>query len=186
MSENRLYRTMFEVCRVINSSLEPADVLEKIAERVTWAMDAKGCFIRLLSRDGNRLKPAAYYGLSERYAKKGEVQVAQSGLDKEVLKGGLVAIKNAATDPRFQYKEEAKTEGLVSVLVAPLTAADKRVIGVLRVYSGEEREFTGEEREFLTAIAALSAIALENARMYKALKRAHELTNAYNYQVFEE
>jgi len=186
MSENRLYKTMYEVCRVINSSLDPTDVLEKIAERVTWAMDAKGCFIRILSRDGKRLKPAAYYGLSKRYALKGEVEVEKSGMDKEVMKGEIVTVKDAATDPRFQYKDEAKEEGLTSLLVAPMTAANKTIIGVLRVYASQTREFTEEEREFITAIANLSAIALENARMFKALKRANELTNAYNYQVFEE
>ncbi len=186
MIENRLYKTMYEVCRVINSSLDPTDVLEKIAERVTWAMDAKGCFIRILSRDGKRLKPAAYHGLSKRYALKGEVEVEKSGMDKEVMKGELVTVKDAVSDPRFQYQDEAKEEGLTSLLVAPMTAPDKSVIGVLRVYAKEERDFTEDERNFITAVANLSAIALENARMFRALKRAHELTNAYNYQIFEE
>jgi hypothetical protein len=45
-------------------------------------MGVKGCFIRLLDRSGKILKPAAYFGLSERYAKKGVVEVAKSGLDR--------------------------------------------------------------------------------------------------------
>jgi len=61
-----------------------------------------------------------------------------------------------------------------------------RPIGVLRVYTGERRAFDAEEIGFLQAIANISAIAIENARMHQTLKRQMELINAYDYQVFED
>jgi GAF domain-containing protein len=72
------------------------------------------------------------------------------------------------------------------VLVAPLFVEGSRPIGVLRVYTGERREFDDEEIGFLQAIANISAIAIENARMHQTLKRQMELINAYDYQVFED
>ena len=161
MSKKRLYEIIYEVSRTVNSSLDPTEVLNRIAEQVTRAMDVKGCFIRLLDRTGKVLKPAASFGLSERYARKGTVEVAKSG-------------------------QEAAEEGLVSVLVAPLFVEGSRPIGVMRVYAGERREFEAEDIGFLQAIANISAIAIENARMHQTLKRQMELINAYDYQVFED
>lgn len=186
MSKKRLYEIIYEVSRTVNSSLDPSEVLVRIAEQVTRAMDVKGCFIRLLDRSGKVLKPAAYFGLSERYAQKGAVEVAKSGLDREAFAGQVVQIADAGTDPRFQYGDEARQEGLASVLVAPMFVDGSRPIGVLRVYTGTPRDFDGDEISFLQAIANISAIAIENARMHQTLKRQMELINAYDYQVFED
>ncbi|MBU1001367.1 MAG: GAF domain-containing protein [Proteobacteria bacterium] len=186
MSNQRLYKTIYTIASVINSSLNPKKVLSSIAEQVTGAMDAKGCFIRLLDATGEILLPDASYGLSKRYAQKGPVNVAKSLLDQDVLRGEAVFIPDVRTDKRFQYGAEAAEEGLVSLVVVPLTARGAKVIGVLRVYSGKPREFDAEEKEFLACIANLSGIALENARMFHALKRASELAEAYNYQTFED
>lgn len=186
MSQKRLYEIICEVSRTVNSSLDPGEVLKHIAEQVTQAMGVKGCFIRLLDRSGKILKPAASHGLSSRYATKGVVELAKSGLDQEAFTGKVVQITDVATDPRFQYGREAAQEGLVSVLVAPLLLEGARPIGVLRVYTDTKRHFEAEEIAFLQAIADISAIAIENARMHQTLKRQMDLINAYDYQVFED
>lgn len=186
MSSERLYKTIYGIAKVINSSLDPSKVNAGIAEEAARAMEAKGCFIRVLDRTGNILRPDAYYGLSERYAQKGPVEVEKSLLDQDVLRGEIVTIPDVRTDNRFQYGEEAAKEGLVSLLVVPLTARGGKVVGVLRIYSGEPREFTTDELDFLTCIANLSGIAMENARMYQALKRTSELAEAYVYQTFDD
>ncbi len=186
MPSSGLYKVIYEVARIINLSLKPSEVLTKITEETTKGMKAKGCFIRLLSKDGKTLEPGGYYGLSERYAQKGPVEVEKSKFDQDVLKGEIVAIADVRTDSRFQYPEEAVKEGLCSLVVAPLTVGGGRVIGSVRVYSGEERTFDQDELDFLRCIADLSGLALENARMYAALKRAQELAHEYTYQVFED
>ncbi len=183
--EKDYYRSLYEVARVINSSLDPTTVLEKIAEHVTLAMEAKACSIRLLDKQGKRLLVGAAYGLTRGYLRKGAVEVEKSGIDQEALAGNKVAIRNACTDPRFQYPEKAKEEGIASVMVVPLMVED-RAIGVLRVYSATCRDFTPEETEFLTAIANLSAIAIENARLHQALKADYELLAAYEYRLFDD
>ncbi len=186
MRNNGLYKIIYEVARIINLSLNPREVLNKIAEETAKGMDAKGCFIRVLSNDGRTLEAGAHYGLSDRYAKKGPVEVEKSKLDRDVLRGEIVAIKDVRKDPRFQYPEQAAEEGLCSLVVAPLSVGGGKVIGAIRVYAGEERTFDDDELDFLRCIADLSGLALENARMYTALKRAKELADAYTYQVFED
>jgi signal transduction protein with GAF and PtsI domain len=185
-SERNYYRTLYEAVKVINSSLEPMDLLGKIAEQTAKALEVKACSLRLLDRSGTNLLPGASYGLSKGYLRKGKVEVAKSQLDKEALAGNPVYIKDASSDARFQYQEAAKNEGITSLLVVPLKIEDKKIIGVMRVYSGRERAFEESEVEFLTIMANLSAIAIENARLHQALKSDYEMLTAFQYQTFED
>jgi len=178
------YRTLYEVAKCINSSLEPATVLRSIVEEVAKALGAKACSIRLLDRRGQTLLASTSYGLSKGYLRKGTVEVAKSRIDQETLAGNIVQIKDAGNDPRFQYPEAAKEEGIVSVMALPLTV-DGRSIGVMRLYCDSVREFDRSESDFATAIANLSAIAIENARLHAALKTDYELLTAYEYTFHE-
>lgn len=110
--------------------------------------------------------------------------MAKSRIDQETLTGHIVQIKDAGDDPRFQYPEAAREEGIASVMALPLTVED-RAIGVLRLYSDKVREFDQSEQDFATAIANLSAIAIENARLHQALKTDYELLTAYDYTFHE-
>lgn len=177
---------IYEIARRINMSLKPSEVLAMIAEQTTRAMHAKGCFLRLLSRDGKTLDPGASFGLSDRYARKGPVEVEKSRLDQEVLKGDIVTIADVCEDARFQYPKEAAEEGLRSLVVVPLSVGGGKIIGSIRVYSAEGRIFSQEDRDFLRCIANLSGLALENARMFAALQRSKQLADEYTYQIFEE
>lgn len=181
----RYFRTLAAVARVVNSSLEPANVLSAVAEQTALALDAKGCTIRLLDRSGKRLLPSAAYGLSKEYFRKGSVDLVHSEVDREVLSGKTIHIPNAQNDPRFQYGEAAKKEGIVTVLVTPLMV-EERPIGIMRIYTGSQRDFDDLESDFLRAVADLSAMAIENARLHQALKTDYEMLASYEHRIFED
>jgi signal transduction protein with GAF and PtsI domain len=164
------FRALYRVVTAVNSSLHLHTVLTLVTEKVAEAMSVKACSLRLLDRTRDVLTISAMYGLSQQYMQKGPVRLEKSQLDQQVLQGQAVYIRNAATDPRFQYPEQAHTEGIVSVFCVPL-ASKGQVLGVLRVYSGTEREFDAFDEEFLRTLASVSALAIENARLYEALKR---------------
>lgn len=176
--ENDYFIPLYEVAKVINASLAPAQVLEKIVTCVAKAMRVKACSLRILESRKKRLIMGAYCGLSEAYVRKGPIMVEESGIDKKALTGQTIWLKNAQTDQDFQYNEKALVEGIKSVLVVPLLI-ENQAIGVLRAYSEEEREFQGDEKRFLEAVANLSAIALENARLHQALQKDYDLLVAH-------
>ena len=176
------FMALYEVARVVNASLKPSKVLKEIVSRVSGVMTVKGCTLRLLDSRKKRLLMGAYFGLSDGYIRKGPVTVEQSGLDKKALKGKTVYLKDAQTDDDFQYKEKARAEGIKSVLVVPLTV-EKKAIGILRVYSEKVREFKEKEIKFLEAVANLSAIALENARLHQALRKDYDLLIDHKYRL---
>src|SRR4030042_3633159 len=144
------FAALYDVARVINASLEPLKVLEKIVQCVVRAMGVKASSIRLLDSRERMLVMGAASGLSKGYVCKGPILIGESGLDRKVLKGRTVWLKDARTSKDFQYGAMAQAEGSKSVLVVPLML-EKKAIGVLRVYVGGVRKFRDEAPKLLQA-----------------------------------
>ncbi len=176
------FNSIYNVAKVINGTLDVSQILSRIVRCVTETMKVKACSLRLLDTRGQRLMLGAYCGLSEEYLHKGPVLVKESGIDRKALKGGTIYLKDAQTDRNFQYRAMAKREGIKSVLVVPLQVGENS-IGVMRVYSATERTFDEQEIKFLEAVASLSAIAIDNARLYQALQRNYELVIESRYRL---
>jgi len=176
------FAALYDVARVINASLESSKVLEKIAQSVVKAMGVKASSIRLLDSRKRLLVLGAASGLSKGYIHKGPISIEASGLDRKVLKGRTVWLEDAQTAKEFQYGAMAKAEGIKSVLVVPLML-EKKAIGVLRVYAEKIRTFRDDELKFLNAVANLSAIALDNARMHETLQTRCDLMAAHKYRI---
>ncbi|HEY7416552.1 MAG TPA: GAF domain-containing protein [Ktedonobacteraceae bacterium] len=182
-STGRDYYTMlYRTALTISSSLELEQVLENIVEGATRAMEARGAVLRLLDQESGQLQIGAAYGLSTEYLKKGPVNIASSPLDSEMKDKqncSSVVILDVRTDPRFQYQEAAVHEGLVSALCAPLKAHGES-IGVIRVYTDKPVTFQDEDKKFLSVLASLAAQAIENARLYDAVKASYDgIVNAF-------
>lgn len=180
------FKALYDVTTVINSSLNPQVVLQKVVEQVASALSAKACTLRLLDRTGQYLLASASYGLSKGYLRKGQVELIKSRIDSDVLASAkTLCIKDVTADQRFQYPDAAKAEGIASILVAPLLV-DKKPIGILRIYTEKPRDFSQEEQDFLMAVAHVAAIAIENARLHEAMRTDYELLTKFNYQIFED
>ena len=124
----------------------------------------------------------AAFGLSETYLNKGALNADRSM--PEVLQGAPVCIKNAPDDPRIQYPEAAKSEGIVSMLSVPISVKDQ-IIGVLRIYTAQQRNFSDDECEFICGLSDMGGIAIDNARMYDHLKADHEKLIDETHRWFE-
>jgi GAF domain-containing protein len=168
------FDTLYRLARTVNSSLDIMQILGTIVTSTTEALAAKACSLRLLSPDGQRLFIGATHGLSASYRAKGPVDIANSQVDQSALQSkSPVQIDDVQTDRRFQYGARAREEGIASVVVVPLLVQDQP-IGVLRVYSGAPRTFSRQELGLLEAIASLSALAIENGRLYERLDRNYQ------------
>ena len=178
-------RTLYETSRAVNSSLNLSQVLSTIVRQATEAMGVKASSIRLLDEERRFLEVSAAYGLSDAYLTKGKVDPQRGEMDRLALQGKAVALLDATIDPRFQYPEEARKEGICSVLSVPMMLLDQ-AIGVLRVYTSEVRHFTQEETEFLMALASQGAAAIQNARAYRQLQELEEAKSRFIFAVTHE
>lgn len=157
----RYYRSLYQIAAAVNSARSRDRVLDTIVETVAEALKARGCSIMLLTADREALIHTAAHGLSDWYVRKGPVSTDRS--ISQALEGKPVAILDATADERVQYREQARQEGIASMLSVPMLLRED-IVGVIRVYTGNQHEFTSEEIYFVQAVANLGAIALENAR----------------------
>jgi GAF domain-containing protein len=167
------YTALYQAALTISSSLELDQVLQSIVKSTTEAMQVKACTVRLFDPETGQLRLSAVYGLSESYLAKGPVNIAQSHIDDEALCGRCVSISDVRTDERFQYKDAAREEGIVSVLCVPLEVHGT-AIGVMRVYTEEPVEFQEEDVQFLSVLASLAGLAIENARLYESIRNSFQ------------
>ena len=152
------------ITREISSSLELQEVLDQIVKSTCETTGSKGCALMLLDEAGQRLEVKSSYGLSDQYIKKGPLSADRSIFD--TLKGKPVIIEDATSDPRVQYPQEAKREGIASIVSLPIILR-KKVIGVLRLYTSIPCRFAQDDIDFLCAIAMQSGLAIGNANTYE-------------------
>ena len=166
------YETLLKVTKAISHSRDPEEVVLMTVESVKTALDVKGCTVFLLNRKTDELEVAASYGLSDEYINKGAVSALRS--IARSLEDGPTAVYDVSDDPRIQYPEAAKKEGIASILSVPIVVTG-HLIGALRIYTSEHWEFTLEDVNFVQAMAQIAGMAIEMARQYKGLKDSIEI-----------
>jgi GAF domain-containing protein len=159
---SQYFRLFFETAQAILSARNLQETLDSLVRHAAAALDVQAGSLRLIDENTNSLKQVASFGLSEAYLNKGPLNADQS--IPEALAGKPVCIKNAFDDPRIQYPEAIRTEGLNTLLSVPVVAGE-RVIGVLRLYSAEPRDYSDEDLEFISALAEMGGLAIANARL---------------------
>ncbi len=161
---NEYFRLFFETAQAILSASSLQETLDSLVQRTVAALEIKAGGLRLIDEESHNLKQVSSFGLSEAYLNKGALNADQS--IPEVLDGLVVYVKDACSDPRIQYPEAMRAEGIASVLSVPVIASDK-VIGVLRLYSAEPHDYSDEDIEFVSALAEMGGMAIVNARIYQ-------------------
>jgi len=151
------YETLIKITKSISHSKDSEEAVIMTVEGIKTALDVKGCALFIINREKNELELAASHGLSDEYINKGPLSSLQS--IAQVLADEPVAIYDVANDPRIQYPEAAKKEGISSILSVPVIARGE-LIGALRVYTSEPWEFTLEDVSFVQALAQIAGMAI--------------------------
>ena len=175
--ERELEDLYAEAEKAIQSSLELKEILNSINENVVRLFKVKGSSLLILNKKNQSLQLASSTGLSEGYLQKGIIDATKSV--PEVLKSGEpVMVQADQFESRLQYPEEARREGISTILSCPLKVQDK-ISGILRLYSPQPRSFSGEELDLLRKFAEQGARAIENALAYGKVRDDLEALQKY-------
>jgi signal transduction histidine kinase len=169
----KLFESLGSVSRTINSTLNLDEALRVITKEACELMSARMCSLMLLDESGEWLELRASYGAGSAYIKKPRLSCAESLIGVVVRRKKPLQATNVQLDSRYQNVELARREGLVSLLSVPLVFADQS-IGALSVYTAKPYNFSNEEIQILSALAELSAIAIEKARLYERVVDVEE------------
>lgn len=169
MDQDKHYLQLFmDVTKAITSNLNTDEVFNLIARKIPEVIGVDAATIRLLDTAGKKLVLHAASGLSEAYLNRGPVDMESSVMN--ALEGTPIAIADAPNDQRIKYPDEARREGIKSILVVPIPIKGK-ISGVLRLLTKTKREFKQPEIDFVAALAEQCGIAIENARIYEEQNR---------------
>ena len=169
----RLFESLASVSQTINSTLNLDDALNVITREACQLMDAKMASVLLLDESRDWLDLRAHHGAGPEYLNKPRLSVAESLVGNVVRRRRPIQDENVQTSGRYQNIPVARREGLVSLLSVPLLFGGQ-ALGVLNVYKGSPHVFSNEEVRILAALAELSGIAIEKARLYERIVDVEE------------
>ncbi len=156
-----------EVVRQVNQSLELERVVTLMARHGAQLLGGRGA--RLAMLDNDRLVTSAVFGDATD-------TIGSSAELGSVLAGEAVRCRQCVrtADLRAYGDQWARTgrgatlgEGRANGVAAPLLIGG-RAIGALTVFGNEARDFTEHDEALLLALGNHAAIAIENARLYRA------------------
>jgi len=153
-----------DIAELLTGQQDLQRVLDRIVADTARVMNCPFCSMRLYDPKTDELAVKAVYNLPAEYLRKGAVLRASSAVDDEALRGAIVYIEDMTRDPRIQYPEQARAQGLVSMLTAGMIYRGSPV-GVIRVYTDRRRRFRKAQRDLLRAVAYQAATAIVHAQL---------------------
>jgi two-component system, NtrC family, sensor kinase len=173
-----------KLTQAITSSLDPDEVLDLITRKVPEVLHVDAATIRLLDASGKNLMLRAAHGLSPAYLNRGTIDTEEPVF--KALKGKPIIIADAVNDPRINYPEATRQEGIQTIVVVPIPIRGQ-VMGILRLLTKGPRTYSASEIDFVAALGAQCGICIENARIFKEqqiqlnyFKAIHEISRKIN------
>ncbi len=166
-----------EAGHVLTQSLDFETVANRCVKRVIDIFNADDTTVFLLDQRSKTLKPVASAGqYSEQIMamtlKPGEGftgKVAESGEARIVNRIDLTEIGKQVPDTPVEPE---------SLMGVPLKIKDE-VIGVMTLSKLGEQEFEEEDLSFIENLADISAVAIQNARLYEEVKQSEKMKTLF-------
>ncbi len=165
---------LYAVSRSLHALIELDELLPAVVDKTKQLLEAEGCSLLLLDDSGNELYFP--YTSPENAAVAERLKTlrmpADKGIAGAVMKSGeSLLVPDVRADSRFYSAVDRQTGGNTrSILCAPLRT-QRGIIGVIEcINKSGERSFSESELTFLEALAGSVAVAIENAKLYQAVK----------------
>jgi GAF domain-containing protein len=183
--ENRLGRleSILEFSRELTSTISLQPLLDKIVGAAAELTESEAAGILLLNERADDLRFVVASHFADQLIDI-PVPIEGSIAGAAFSSGKPQIVPDVSADPRYYPVVEQLTGFEArSLLAVPLQFRDCR-IGVLEAENKRENGgFDEQDVETLTALAAHATVAIENARLVEALRKAHDLAEALRQAV---
>ena len=161
---------------LLATELEPAAILEEVADQAPALLEADACAIQLV--EGDELVVSAVGGsTAPPVAGTRSPSTARPGGDVVQTRSPVVHV-DAESDPRLVDDDPMLAAGHAAYLGVPLVGMEQGLQGVLAVYSVRPRVWREEEVEALAALAGNASAVLSNAELYQRVALERERSYA--------
>lgn len=170
---SRQITTLAKVGQLISSGQYLDEMLQLIVRMIAEMMQARVCSIMLVDTQKNELVLKAAKCSSEEYWQRPNLKIGKSLISRAVKEKSPLMVRDVTKEAGYLYPELAKLEGVRSLVAVPMVYKD-HVIGIINVYSAEERTFSGEDLRVLSTVADQAALAFENTKLNVAVQESQE------------
>ncbi len=161
------FEALYNVSRLIGSSLDLQTVLDQVIDAIISLTGAERGFLMLRDDDGGLAVKVAR-NFDQQTLSAADASFSRTIVNQVLDSGKAIVTTNAAEDPRFAQKASIVMQALRSVMATPLLARGG-VIGVAyvdnKVVAGL---FTEGDLAALDTLAGQAAVAIDNALLFSA------------------
>lgn len=177
---------LLEVSRVISSTLDIDNILDKIITLSSKLLNTEASSLLLIDEPKNRLMFKKATGSKAEELNQFTLKLGE-GIAGWVAQTGEALIVNDVTkDIRFRKAiSETIDFPTKSILCVPIFIRD-RIIGVIEVINKKTGDFDNQDLQLLSALSSQASISIENARKHSALGKEfnglkQEIAKAYKF-----
>jgi adenylate cyclase len=178
----KILEHLFAFGQMLSSTFDLDKIFAQIAEIVFKLTPAERCAVLLWERQSDKLEPRHISFRSPLNLGETAFNISRT-ITKKVLNEGIAIIsENLQQDKRFNSVDSIAVQSIRSVMCVPLIGK-KNMFGVIYADKlGVAAPFSEDDADLLNAIAAQTAIAVDNALTYDRL--AQEAVTRAFYQRF--
>ena len=179
----KMLTTLYEIVQMINSILDPDELLDKLMDLTIDVVGAERGLIILIDEDTGEMSVRVARNLEKETIK--DASRYSHSIVKEAESGKSILTIDAANDERFKRSKSVSLYNIRSLMCVPLKLQN-RIIGT--VYLDSRRSgplFSKEDLSFIEALANHASIAIEKAQLYARLKRENKLLKDVAHQRYQ-
>ena len=175
--ERNELETLYDIARVLNSTLEFDQVLRLVMEQVIRFVNAESGFLALVDPVTNELEFTIALDKQGQPIDRSAYRNSRSTVNRVVRTREPILTDDAQADDALKEQESIMAFGIRSIMCAPLVVRD-HCIGAVYVDSRINAHLFGpKHRELLLAFCHQAAIAIDNARLFADLTRTIRKVN---------
>ncbi len=170
-------RALSDIGQAVSSTLDLEEVLKTIVTHAVKLSDTDGGSIFEFDESSEEFRVRTAYGTSDELLRalagqrvSGSARPPSAGLQPTRAPHAVPDLSLEATDP---HTEQLLEHGWRSMLVVPLLRED-RILGALVVRRRSPGEFSVDTAHLLETFASQSALAIQNARLFREIGKKSE------------
>jgi diguanylate cyclase (GGDEF)-like protein len=179
-----LRHDLLKLSESLLSSLDDTAVFDRVAETLKSLVDFDSVSVGVVDEEKAEVHIIFAGGRDAEAVKDSRFPLGVGIISDVLQKGVPERVNDVLGDPRTYHVPGTPDEEQASILV-PIQLGKQRAAIVVDRYGGDH--FTEDDLETLRLFASLAAVALENARLYRAAEEqamTDGLTGLYNHRYF--
>ncbi len=167
----REVEVLYRISQSISGTLDLESVLKHIVDVVVTVMKADSCLLYLVSANRDELVLRSSKNPHPRLIGRVSLELGE-GITGWVAqeKVPVVIFRNASDDPRFKFFHNLPEDRYQAFVSLPIVTKGD-VVGVINVQHKRAKRYRDAELALLSTIANQVGGAIENARLYEAMRR---------------